>query len=330
MTRKPDFFLAGAPRCGTTAMFSYLGKHPEVFIPEVKEPSFFGSDLHHVDKRDRDRAPSVRPQTLEQYFALFAEGKQKKIAGECSVFYFFSKRAAREIKEFNPSARVIIMLRDPVEMMYSWHKMMLFIGHERIADFDAALNAEDRRKRGEGLPSPPYCLEALFYREMAKLARNVARYLKVFDRDSIHFIIFDDFERDAARVYRETLRFLGVNSDFAPDFKAVNANRAVRSRFWTDFLKNPPPAARRLVNTFVGPSMTRKLKRFLWDAAAPEKPRPPMDPGLRKRLQAEFLPEVEQLSELLGRDLTHWCKREDAEPAKHAVASTAISSIVVV
>lgn len=305
--RKPDFFLAGAPRCGTTAMFTYLRAHPEVFIPQVKELNFFGRDLHHVDSPDGKRAPSARPQTLEQYLALFAEAKQKRMAGDCSVFYFFSKKAAQEIKEFNPLARVIIMLRDPVEMMYSWHKMMLFIGHEQIADFETALRSEDGRKRGECLPPPPYCLEALLYREMAKLATHVERYLKAFDRHSIHFIIFDDFGENTARVYRETLLFLGVSPDFTPEFKAVNANRVVRSRLWTNFLKNPPPAARRLVNTFVGPSIRRALKRFLFHVAAPQKPRPPLDPDLRKRLQAEFFPEVRRLSELLGRDLTRWC-----------------------
>src|SRR5882672_1680365 len=113
--RKPDCFIVGAPRCGTTAMYTYLGQHPEIFMSARKEPHFFGTDLS---------SPAlVRDE--QQYLSLFAKAQNEKRAGEASVFYLYSQRAAREIHAFCPSARIIIMLRNPVEMMYSLHSRHL-------------------------------------------------------------------------------------------------------------------------------------------------------------------------------------------------------------
>src|SRR5579872_3244504 len=98
--RKPDFFIVGAPRCGTTAMFDYLGKHPEIFGAALKEPHFFGSDIAYP-----------RRPTLERYLSYFVGANGEKRVGEASTSYLFSKLAAAEIKEFSPSSRIIIMLR---------------------------------------------------------------------------------------------------------------------------------------------------------------------------------------------------------------------------
>src|SRR5438093_1590857 len=107
--RLPTFFIVGAPRCGTTALYTYLRQHPDLFLPENKEPHFFGSDLYHPG--------FVR--NLDEYLSLFLEAGNKKRAGEASVWYLYSRNAAAEIMAFCPSARIIAMLRNPVDMMYS-------------------------------------------------------------------------------------------------------------------------------------------------------------------------------------------------------------------
>ena len=116
---KPDFFVVGAPKCGTTAICAYLGQHPEVFIPRIKEINFFGSDLTGLR--------SAR--NLNEYLAFFEPG-DGKCCGEGSTWYLFSKTAASEIHRHNPSAKIIIMLRDPVEAMYSLHNQLLYNGNE--------------------------------------------------------------------------------------------------------------------------------------------------------------------------------------------------------
>lgn len=130
--KTPNFFIVGAPKCGTTAMHIYLRQHPEIFMPEKKESHFFGSDLNsQYFIRDR-----------EKYLSLFSEAKDVKRIGEASVWYLYSKQAAYEIKEFSPSASIIIMLRNPVDMLYAQHSQFLYNGNENIASFEDALNAE--------------------------------------------------------------------------------------------------------------------------------------------------------------------------------------------
>ena len=141
--RKPDFFIVGAPKCGTTAMQYYLSQHPDIFLPE-KEMDFFGNDLLFTHPRC----------TIEQYLAHFdtPEAKFRRRVGEKSVFYLYSKRAAYEIRDFAGAADIIIMLRNPVDMLYSLHSHMLRTGGEEIEDFRAALEDESIRKPGARLP----------------------------------------------------------------------------------------------------------------------------------------------------------------------------------
>lgn len=299
--RKPDFFIVGAPKCGTTALYDYLRQHPEIFVPYRKELHFFGTDLI-----------SGRPRRTEQdYLALFARAADEKRVGEASVLYLYSKLAASEIKAFCPSASIIIMLRNPVDMMYSLHSQLLFTGDEEITDFEAALEAEEERKRGSGIPESTWFAEALFYRETARYTEQVRRYFDVFGRDNVHLIIFDDFRGDTAGVYRQTLRFLGVDETFRADFRIVNPNKHARARSkrLMRFRYNYPLVVRRLGRLAV-PSLParRTLLRGFERLITRRTPHPPMDTQLRKRLQAEFAPEVETLSQLLGRDLTHWSR----------------------
>ena len=141
--RKPDFFIVGAPRSGTTSMKRALWEHPEIFLV-AGAPNFFGTDLyqsgHIVDE--------------EAYLSLFVRAKKEKRVGEKSVSYFMSMRAAAEIKEFQASASIIIMLRNPVDVLYSLHSYHVHTtGHEDILDFEAALEAEEHRRRGLRIPN---------------------------------------------------------------------------------------------------------------------------------------------------------------------------------
>lgn len=298
--RTPDFFIVGAPKCGTTALNDYLKLHPEIFIPEKKESHFFGTDITSpFYMRDE-----------EQYRALFSEARDEKRVGESSVWYLYSTRAAREIKDFCPEARIIIMLRNPVDMLHSLHSQFLYIGTEDMKDLEAALEAEENRKKGLHLPKAAHAVKTLFYRDVAKYTQQVQRYLHVFGRESVHIIIYDDFKKDTGLVYRETLRFLGVSEGFCPEFKIINANKTVRSKTLLRILTDQPASLRLLARILVPCPLRPAVVQVLQRLNIQYIPRSPMDPDLRRRLQKEFAPEVEQLSDLLGRDLTHWCREE--------------------
>ena len=296
--RGPDFFIVGAPKCGTTAMNSYLGQHPEVFMPEQKELHYFGTDLNSpVYVRDKD-----------EYLAHFSEVCDEKRIGEASVWYLYSKSAAKEIKDFCPSASIVIMLRNPVDMLYSLHSQFLYNGNEDIRNFEAALDAEEDRKRGLRVPKSALLVEGLYYRETAKYMHQVQRYLHVFGSENVHVVIFDDFKSDTPSTYKETLHFLGVDETFHPNFRIINPNKGVRSWALHSFLWRHPEIVVKLGRALVPRQLYTHLLYAIKRLNFQYTPRPPMNPHLRKRLQQEFALEVDMLSELLGRDLTYWSK----------------------
>ena len=294
--KRPDFFIVGAPKCGTTAMYKYLKQHPEIFMPERKEIHFFGTDLKSkYFLREKDI-----------YLSLFSKAKDEKRIGECSVWYLYSKKAAEEIKEFYPSARIIIMLRNPVDMLYSQHSQFIYNGNEDIVDFEDALNAEDDRKRGLRIPKSVHFVESLFYRETAKFSQQVKRYLNIYEKENIHIIIYDDLKRDTEEVYKKTLHFLDVNEGFLPELKIINPNKRARTKILRKLYSDQPLLTKSVGKILIPSAFRTKLLRALKKINTKYLPRPPMDAELRKKLQAEFAPEVENLSKLLGRDLTHW------------------------
>jgi hypothetical protein len=177
----PDFFIVGAPRSGTTFMFDYLGAHPQIYAATRKEPQFFATDLDsgsYLDSvtfvRDRD-----------EYLALFAGARPDQLAGEGSTWYLYSKEAASNIHAANPDARIIAMLRHPVEMLYSLHGRRLFGGSEDLPDFADALAAEGDRRHGRRIPPRARNVKALFYREVGRYSEQVERYLKTFGPDRV-------------------------------------------------------------------------------------------------------------------------------------------------
>lgn len=288
---RPDLFIVGAPKCGTTALYSYLKQHPEIFMSPLKEPQFFASDLLGGRRHTL---------TWPTYLACFAAARGQKRIGEASVAYLGSERAPREIRAFNSAARIIIMLRNPVDMMYSLHSQRLVFNTE-YRDFEAALQAEE----SEGVVLAWGV--GLGYRQAARYTEKVCRYFDVFGRENVHVIIYDDLEASAANVYRQTLRFLSVREDFEPaSFPRVNANRRVRSRRLHRFLTHPPRLAWALSRTAIPTRLRRRLVACLGRANAVYGPRPAMNPALRARLLGEFQREVDALSELLDRDLSHW------------------------
>lgn len=298
--RKPDFFIVGAAKCGTAAMKTYLEEHPEIFMPPSRfEPNFFGADLPGTGH--------IRDELT--YLSLFAGANNEKRVGEKSPTYLYSKQAASEIKGFLPSASIIIMLRNPVDMVYSRHSFRVYMERENLADLKDALEAEEDRKRGLHLPDTANLQESwhFIYRDRGKYASQVQRYLDAFGRENVHVIIFDDFIRDTAGVYRETLQFLRVNPGFQPEFRQINTNRRALNRAFQKFLRNPPQPIRSFVKGVTPILWRHQVIDALDRLNSTSVTRPLMEPELRRKLQKEFLPDVERLSKLLGRDLTNWC-----------------------
>ena len=302
-TPGPDFFIVGAPRCGTTALNSYLAQHPAVFMAR-KEQHFFGSDLR--------MRWGARP--AELYFASFAGGESVQRRGEASTFYLSSRRAAEEIHAFNPRAQVIMILRNPLEMLPSLHTEYLYHRIEVIESFEEALAAEAARRRGERIPRRSMFPDALRYRDMADYAEQLRRYLSAFGAEQVHVILYDDLVTQAGETFRHTLEFLGVDPTFVPSFDVINASKRWRSKRLGWMLSNAYDASSIAWRVCSRVPWLRATWRYGAHTVVPAVaelntvtvPRPPLHPRLEARLAIELAPGIDKLGQLIGRDLSHW------------------------
>jgi hypothetical protein len=292
----PNFFIVGAPKCGTTALYAYLRTHPDVFMPEVKEPHYFGSDLAFRYRRRPD---------ADRYRSYFAGANGQPRIGEASIWYLYSTRAAAEIREAVPEARAIVMVRDPVEMITAMHSQFVYNGHEDLPLADA-LAAEDERAEGRRIPADANFPAGLLYRRIASFDEQLQRFRDVLGKERVHVVVFDDLKADAAATYRPVLEFLGIDPAFSPSFDVVNANKVSRSRTLRQLLNNPPEWLRAPVRAVLPWKLRRRAYRALVSANIKREPREPADPAVLERLREEMAPSVRRLASMLGRDLGAW------------------------
>jgi hypothetical protein len=291
-------------------MAQYLADHPDIFVAR-KEMHLFGGDLRfgrQFYRRSRDA-----------YLEEFGAWRTQLRGGEASVWYLFSTLAADEIKAFNPDARVIVMLREPANMLHSLYCQFRFDGNEHITSFEGALAAEDDRRAGRRIGRQTYLAQGLMYRETARYTEQIRRYFEVLGRDRVHVIIYDDLVADTAGAYRKALEFLEVDPAFVPArFAEANGNKYVKQSVMRAILNDPllrsavlriRPWLPRAV--FSGLQRMDARLRVLNSRTAG---RAPLAPGLQRQLRGEFAGEVESLSLLLGRDLTHWNRENRLRP----------------
>jgi hypothetical protein len=294
----PELYIVGAPRCGTTFMYEFLGRHPQIFMSPAKEPQFFATDLDSGSYLDS----LTFMRDTQQYLALFADAKPGQVRGEGSTWYLYSGAAAANIRRVRRDARIVIMLRHPVEMLYSLHMRRLYGGSEDLPKFTDALAAEADRKAGRRIPPRARNVRALYYRDVGRFGEQVERYLTQFGREQVHVIIFEDLRRDPATAYQRTLEFLGVDPNFHVEPRPIN--EAVERRSWRlqQLLLSPRVVrAARLVT----PPRVRPYVGRAWDSVNSRgKKRDPLDPAVARQLRSELLPDMELLSRLIERDVT--------------------------
>jgi hypothetical protein len=297
---KPNFFIVGAPKCGTTALYEYLRPHPNVFMPTLKEPHFFATDLGVY--------PPIR--TLEEYSTIFAGVTPSHLSiGEASVYYLRSSTAIANIREFNPDARIIAMFRNPVEMVHSLHSQLLYVSEENEPDFEKAWGLQERRRRGLDLPPKSRGAFLLQYAEVGSLGSQTQRLLSIFPREQVKLILFDDFAISPDQVYDQVIEFLAIPHDGRRSFPRINENKRARIAWVRDFGWKPPPILRQAVRGLkrtLGAEAINAVKRTVVGFNTVQEVRHPLSPAFRAELVAAFHDEVGLLSRLLNRDLGHW------------------------
>jgi len=302
--RLPDFFIVGHPKSGTTALYTMLRAHPQIFMPNLKEPLFFSSDM-------RLRFPTPRsgrvPQTLDAYLELFTDAEPMQLLGEASSSYLWSRTAAAAIAQAQPSARIIAVLREPASFLRSLHLQFMQIHVEAEGSLRKALELEPARREGRSIPPTSHRPQLLLYSEHVRYVEQLRRYEEVFAPEQMLVLIYDDFLADNEGTVRAILRFLGVDASAPVEVKEANPTVEVRSgrvhRFTRSVALGQGPVAR-LLHPLMRSLSPRQLARVvaLRDRLIVRRPAA-ADEALMLELRRRFKPEVAALSEHLGRDL---------------------------
>lgn len=279
--RKPNFFIMGAPKCGTTSMYRYLSTHPSVFVPDWKEPHYFATDL-----------PARRLVASEvDYLGLFAPAQIDHSAiGEASTWYLYSREAAGEIREFCPDARLVVFFRNPVEFVQSLHDQLSY-DEGAHPDFPKAW----RHDRASFL-------------EYGAFGTQMGRLLGVFPREQILVVLLDDLVAAPRVEYLRVLRHLGLADDGRQSFGAYNARKIHRSNRLEGFIRRTPEPVARLWFGFKQVTGLRRLGALEWLSRANSKvvARDTIMGALRSQVRQAFSGETALLGRLIERDLSHW------------------------
>ncbi len=288
----PNFFILGAAKSGTTTLYALLREHPDIFLPEQKEPQFFSNEGRFEGG-------------IESYAKQFAQATQPA-RGEATPHYLAYEKVAHRIKEFIPEAghRFIVILRDPVERAESLYWNMVYEGVEDLP-FDQALQAEERRAEN------PEVLRRGSLRHMyfssGLYGRQLSAYFELFSRDRFLILRLDELRADADGVVRKICAFLNVDPDFQPERSSGAQNRSgtVRSRRIHQFLRKPHWIKEPLKALIPDDLRHALIKRFL-DWNKKEQGYEPMSPEVERQLRARFAPDIELLMRCTGEDFSDW------------------------
>ncbi|MBM4246090.1 MAG: sulfotransferase [Deltaproteobacteria bacterium] len=292
MSRLPDFVIVGAARCGTTSLQAYLRQHPEVFMSAEKETDYFSlGDLPASEVPVH--ASAYRAKTRAEYERCFRDAGGARAVGEASPTYLFYPRSAERMRQAIPDARVICVLRDPVERAYSHFALARKMGFETVTDFTAAVALEDDRWARDRSMRFTYT-RASFYHD------GLLEFVRRFPRERILVLRFEELAADAAATMRRIHDFLGVDPAFVPDV-GIRHNRSmlpksglVREAFGRPF------RARRFLQRNLPPRLVTQLGNLIM------RPPPGVPKDVRERLLPRFVEDVRLVESLVGRDLSAW------------------------
>jgi len=305
--RVPDFFIVGQFKCGTTALYQMLRRHPQIYMSEMKELWFFAPELLG---RSHTRS---RPTTLEGYMSLFDAAEPGQLGGDATPSYLMSETAAERIAQLQPDARIIAILREPASFLRSFHLQCVQNRTETENDLRKALALEDARREGKEISPHAVRPHELLYSEHVRYVDLLRRYHTVFPPEQVLVLIYEDFRRDNEATMRRVMRFLDVDDSYRVE--PVEANPTVRVRsprlhelLLSVYLGRTPAtravkgAAKAIVpKRLRGRALKVTQRRFIFGT-----PRP-ANADATLELRRRFKGEVVALSDYLNRDLvTEW------------------------
>jgi hypothetical protein len=320
------FFVVGAPRCGTTALGSALRAHPQICFSMPKEPHYF------TRLRPGWTLGRILVDYLPLYFKHWPGGDVMLADGSTS--YLYSDQALDAITRCFPQARFIVMARNPLEMVPSFHKKMLFLLDENEPDLARAWALQESRSWGEDLPKRCRDWRLLQYRDVGRVGARCEALLQRVERERVRFILFDDFAADPLAAYRDTLEFLGLPDDGRTVVKRRNSGQLPKSVMLQLMIREPRSEVARALLTklrrsrrfkLVGRTMSR-IRQSNREAVVGDE----LSPELRAVMAEAFAEDVRILSRIFGRDLSYWLSGDraagTAPPRRNAALEDALVS----
>ena len=322
MSRIPNFFIVGAPKAGTTSLYHYLGQHPQVYMSPIKEPNFFTDEVRPENcepwlRRRMTRENRVLRKflsgpmrekrfggiiaTWEDYVRLFANATNELAVGEASVCYLWSPTAADRIANRIPDAKILVMLRDPVERAFSQYLQVFGSG-------EVGWSLREHIRRNQHHRSKQFCHYYPFL-EFGLYSTQLERYLKRFG-PNVWVGFHEDFRARPREMLGSICQFLGVNTEFAPDMVRNHMEAQVPDWAAARWLKRV--GVWRVAASVMPPNLRPRIRRALIRKAEAS----PMDPADRRVLIDFYREDVELLSRILGRKLDGWLQPDHLPVAR--------------
>jgi hypothetical protein len=295
----PNLFIVGQPKSGTSALFSFLRQHPDISASAVKEPQFFCKDLNsqyfHLSRV---------PRTIENYLMLF-DNDGLPYHMEASTAYLYSEVAAQEIYNFNQQAKIIIMLREPVDFLYSYHRQLLrnSCKFETEANFMRALDLESERQQGKKIPKNVFDEKFLMYSKRVQYVDHLERFSRLFPASQIKIIIYDDFRENNLRSFGEVCKFLDIDDGFVPEIRTVNKQVQVRNRAFKQFMDKNLFPVKKFIKSTLDKNRFHKAREVYRSIIFSKKEIPVLSESEKVLLKRRYAHEVAALGKYLERDL---------------------------
>ncbi len=287
----PNFLIIGAMKSGTTALYYYLEQHPQVYMSPVKEPDFFCFE-------GKKEVNSTAITNIEAYRRLFNNASSELALGEASHCYLYSPEAVQRIKFYVPEAKLIAILRNPVDRAYSHFLHMVRTGTEPLTDFALALREDGRESRRDRVYQD-YIGRGLYYEQ-------VKRYLDEFPREQIKVYLYEDLKTAPVATLQDAFGFLGVDDSFIPDVSLKrNVSGYPKSKV-LDKLLRPGPVAH-VLKLYLPTELRWRLSKVHDNLKTRNLVKPsPIQPEIRQQLIDKYRVDILELQELIRRDLSNW------------------------
>ena len=297
----PNFFIIGAAKSGTTALYHFLKQHPQIFLSEVKEPNYFAFG----DEKPCFRGPGeerwvkrFKFTNIEAYRALFESVSNEIAIGDASPSSLFVPRACERIRRCAPNAKLIAILRNPVERAYSNCMHLVRDGIETEKGFLRALDAEEKRARDNWSPYWRYKEIGFYYGQMS-------RYYDAFDRSQIKVYLYEDLKGDAENLFKDVFHFLGVDESFEPDTSVRYNASGIPKNGVPRLLRKLRPAWG-AVKPYLPERMSQAITAYGLGLRNRNLYKPALPQEARSRLTAAYREDILKLQDLIGRDLSRW------------------------